>query len=197
VAIASLVELAQQRVGLTSIAGLWQPSILPHLWETSPRQSSRSQDYRAPTLSWVSVDTPVYHCYYGPDTKSDTKQVDRRSFLNRITTCAIEPPDQTRPYAQVKGGSYLAIRGPLKKVRITKFDYEYGGHSWTNTLASYPFNNNKGQPTHFIFRPDTKEVAKTDILELYCLVIVNVLAAAGSELNQTMAVTNGTPPPAR
>lgn len=57
-----------------------------------------------------------------------------------------------------------------------------GGHSWTNPLASYPFSNNRGQPTHSIFRPDTKEVAETDILEPYCLVIVNVLAAAGTEL---------------
>jgi hypothetical protein len=117
VAIAGLVELAQFRTGLNSIAGLWEPSFLPHLlWRTFPQFHNRPSEYRAPMFSWASVDSQVDHRYYtGESRPKETVE----AFLSTIIDCALSPRDHTRPFAQVEDG-YIKIRGPLIQVKIVK-----------------------------------------------------------------------------
>ena len=58
VALGGVIELVQNRTGMTSLAGLWREVVLDDmLWSCSDSKSaSRPIEYRAPSFSWASVD---------------------------------------------------------------------------------------------------------------------------------------------
>jgi hypothetical protein len=117
-AIAALANLYKTKTNRTYLAGHWKESLLSDLcWLVDSRMPRlRPRAYRAPSWSWVSIDTEtaydhnIYHARY-VDMEADAIVLD--------VALQQEPPDTT--HGQIHSG-YLVLEG-FALTRTTEFPY--------------------------------------------------------------------------
>jgi serine/threonine protein kinase len=111
-------ELAEE-TGLTYVAGLWLQDLLPTglLWsrDFATIPLPRPQ-YRAPSWSWASIDSPV----------AWSKSLTERNVQTEaeITHCGISLSSKISPFGAVSGGD-IEIKGMLTRVTVARVGSEH------------------------------------------------------------------------
>jgi hypothetical protein len=117
-ALAGIASKLAEKTGYTYVAGLWLQDLLPTglLWSrdfaTTPL--TRPQ-YRAPSWSWASIDSPV--------TWSKSLPVGNVHAKVEIIHCEISLASRLSPFGAVSGG-YIEIKGSLKRVTVARIGSE-------------------------------------------------------------------------
>jgi hypothetical protein len=167
IAIAGIVEFAQQRTGLTSFAGLWQEFLLKELlWSVpDPLVCSRPEQYRAPSFAWASIDGIIRHEFYQFHDYSPVTgrpHVDEE-YLASVIEKHVTTIDKTRTSGQVTDG-FVRILGPAQEFSLRKDP----GQTWWDHPFGEVMEGTHGYPW---FVPDTAAVAQLTILDAICLTI--------------------------
>ena len=117
-ALAGIASKIAERSGKTYFAGLWAEHLLPTglLWsrEFATIPLTRPQ-YRAPSWSWASIDSPVAWSKSLPEGDVGLEA--------EIIRCQISLSSNISPFGAVSGG-YIEIKGPLKRVTVTRVGSE-------------------------------------------------------------------------
>jgi serine/threonine protein kinase len=117
-ALAGIASKIAEKTGQTYFAGLWAEHLLPTglLWSrdfaTIPLTRPR---YRAPSWSWASIDSPVAWSKSLPEGDVGPEA--------EIISCHISLSSNISPFGAVSGG-YIEIKGPLKRVTVTRVGSE-------------------------------------------------------------------------
>ena len=117
-AVGGIASEIAEKTGHTYLAGLWAEHLLPTglLWSrdfaTTPL--TRPQ-YRAPSWSWASIDSPVVWSKSLPEGDVGPEA--------QIIRCQISLSSNLSPFGAVSGGS-IEIKGPLKRVTVTRVGSE-------------------------------------------------------------------------
>jgi Heterokaryon incompatibility protein (HET) len=97
----------------TYCAGLWKNDLLNCLaWHSAVEpnsNTSRPSEYRAPTWSWASIDSPTYWWPRGEKATVDIV------MSTKVVNCDVEPVCPIAPYGKVQAGR-IELRGPLRDV---------------------------------------------------------------------------------
>jgi serine/threonine protein kinase len=117
-ALAGIASEIAEKTGHTYLAGLWAEHLLPTglLWSrgfaTTPLPRPQ---YRAPSWSWASIDSPVVWSKSLPEGDVGPEA--------EIIRYHISLSSDISPFGGVSGG-YVEIKGPLKRVTVTRVGSE-------------------------------------------------------------------------
>jgi serine/threonine protein kinase len=118
VAVAGIASEIAEKTGHTYLAGLWAEHLLPTglLWsrDFATIPLTRPQ-YRAPSWSWASIDSPVVWSKSLPEGDVSPEA--------EIIRYQISLSSNLSPFGAVSGGS-IEIKGPLKRVTVTRVGSE-------------------------------------------------------------------------
>jgi serine/threonine protein kinase len=113
-ALAGVARKIAEGSGQAYVAGLWKEHLLPTgiLWsrDFATVPLIRPQ-YRAPSWSWASIDSPVIWSKTLPGEKLDPRV--------EIIDCHVSPLSNISPFGALSGGQ-LVIRGPMQRVTVTR-----------------------------------------------------------------------------
>ncbi|ETS78806.1 hypothetical protein PFICI_08659 [Pestalotiopsis fici W106-1] len=120
-ALSGIVKEVQRNTGDEYVAGLWKKDLLLQLlWHSKYLYSSnRTQQYTAPTWSWASTGTAVWHgltpdrFYYG--------QKNRVQVLCKLVEAQTSPMMDQDNTGAIKAG-FLRLQGSLREARLSQSD---------------------------------------------------------------------------
>jgi Heterokaryon incompatibility protein (HET) len=111
-AISGIINYIQQCTGFRNLAGLWQPFLLQQLlWETGTKNSAPLND-RAPSWSWIGVDTHVFYRITLPlEFEIDKKKErDDKNWLAKVVNAEVtsqQPSLENDPASRLDGQIHL------------------------------------------------------------------------------------------
>jgi hypothetical protein len=120
IALGGLAERFSELLGYKRddyMAGLWRPKLMDQiLWVSSPNNLKPRPEYRAPSWSWASVDSPIYYDAW--------RFVDDYSLQPQIYDIKCEKESTQLPLGAVKSG-YILCKGHICQGKLFNKDEEY------------------------------------------------------------------------
>ena len=182
IAASGVINLIQDRTGLTSFAGLWREFLLEDLlWSTASLEKTvRVAEYRAPSFSWAALDGAVKKNFtrlgcqarYIDNTIAEPHS-DERRYVATLVSAEIEMGDPSRHTGEVLSAS-IVLQGHITRFKIKRRGLKDRSR-WTHPYFEFPKEENYSAEERWLAL-DTNNDAPGDSLDVVCIPIIEWFA---------------------